>query len=136
MTIDNSKIIKITSILSKSIEHKLKLIKITNDITCEFVKLKDLIELINKNIFDNKLNNLAILNMLYRNIYKKCNKLYLIDEQIIENINNYDIIQISYKNKFYNYTTIKIKIKEYLINSNSPHHVKFKKILKGSYNEN
>ena len=65
--------------------------------------------------------------ILYRIIYKKCNKLYLINEQIIENINNYDIIQMSHKNKFYNYTSIKIKIEEYLTNSKSPHHVKFKK---------
>ena len=121
MTIDNF------NILFKKDQNKFYLINKLNKSECKFVKLKDLIELINKNIFNNQIANNQIIQILYRIIYKKCNKLYLINEQIIENINNYDIIQMSHKNKFYNYTSIKIKIEEYLTNSKSPHHVKFKK---------
>ena len=124
MAVDYSKI------LSKEINDKLKLIKILNDSKCEFVQLKELIRKIKENIFNNKPTIWIIQNILYSDIYKECNKLYLNNEHSIKNINDYDIIQISYKNKLYNYTTIKIKIEEHLTNDQSPFYIKFKKILK------
>lgn len=98
MTIEN-----FNNSLFKKDQNKFNLIKQLNDSECKFVRLKNLKTLANMNIF-------------YRNIYKKCNKLYLDNELNINinDINNYDIIQISSKNIFYNYTTIKIKIEQYL----------------------
>lgn len=96
MTIEN-----FNNSLFKKDQNKFNCIKLLNGSECKFVRLKNLKTLVNINIF-------------YRNIYKECNKLYLDNEFNINDINNYDIIQISNKDIFYNYTTIKIKIEEYL----------------------
>jgi hypothetical protein len=119
-------IISDNKLLSKNDKNKIELLKMANDSVCEFVNLNDLVKLINKNIFDNPFRDKRVINILYSKIFKNCNRLYLFNEQIIENINNFDIIVLSHKNKLYNYTTIKIKIENYLKNSHSSHHIKWK----------
>lgn len=119
-------IISDNKLLSKNDKNKFELLKMANDSVCEFVHLNDLVKLINKNIFNNPSKDKRVVNILYSKIFKNCNRLYLFDEQIIENINNFDIIVLSHKNKLYNYTTIKIKIENYLKNSYSSHHVKWR----------
>jgi hypothetical protein len=123
-------IISDNKLLSKNDKNKIKLIEMAENSECRFVSLNKLFELINKNIFDNILSKRGIIQLMYNHIFKKCNKINVIENKVIKSINNFDIVSFSYKNKLYNFDTIKIKIEDYLKNSCSPHHVKFKKELK------
>lgn len=96
-----------------------------------WVDKQNLLNKLNQDLYINQ-NSFNSINLNFeRYIKKKCN-LQLVDDIKIKDLDNIDIVKLSYNGFLYNFLSIKNKLKQYLINKEKREGV-FYNLKRGKY---